>query len=480
MVYILGFSTLLLVILSIYLGLKYREIRTTYKPILDVVEEAKKLKIEASNEINKLLKESKILSADIKSKREEWEVEYNTLMTELKNLSEKVDQVRDLAEMQSFGIYEPVFNFDDSEQYKLKIYEIIDLQKTMVKNKVAATCSTEWVVSGSKKEGQMMTNRQLKLMLRAFNGECDTAIAKVNFSNVKALGERINKTYEAINELGRINHCSLSHEYLKLKIQELNASYEYAVKKQNEKEEQAKIRDAMREEEKARKEIETAQKEAEEEEKNFEKALKRAREELEKEVESKDNERIEALQKKISILENNLTHAGEKKIKAIARGRLTKSGHVYVISNIGSFGENVYKVGMTRRLDPLDRVNELGDTSVPFKFDVHAMMYTEDAPELEKKIHAQLSSYEINLVRKREFFKTSLDDIEQAVREFDQKVEFIKTAVAEEYRESKMIREKKETELSTTKKKEEANEVEKAKEKFAALKANWKANDYTK
>ncbi len=139
----------------------------------------------------------------------------------------------------------------------------------------------------------------------------------------------------------------------------------------------------MREEEKARREIEKSKKEAEREEARFEAALVKARGELEKARDAKHD----SLRKKIALLEEQFRTAHDKKERAIARGRLTKSGHVYVISNLGSFGEDVFKIGMTRRLEPLDRVKELGDASVPFPFDVHAMIFSEDAPSLESKLH---------------------------------------------------------------------------------------------
>jgi len=119
----------------------------------------------------------------------------------------------------------------------------------------------------------------------------------------------------------------------------------------------------------------------------------------------------------------------------------TKSGHVYVISNIGSFGDNVYKIGMTRRLEPLDRVKELGDASVPFIFDVHAMIYSDDAPALENSLHKLFDSQRVNLVNSRkEFFKVTLEEIELQAKKTSSSVEFIKTAEAKDYNESKAIR----------------------------------------
>ena len=129
--------------------------------------------------------------------------------------------------------------------------------------------------------------------------------------------------------------------------------------------------------------------------------------------------------------------ARKQKERAISRAQLTKSGYVYVISNVGSFGEQVYKVGMTRRLEPMDRIYELGDASVPFPFDVHAMIYSENAPELESALHGFLSERRVNMVNPRkEFFQVSLNEIENFARDKSLKIEFTKLAEAKEYRET--------------------------------------------
>jgi hypothetical protein len=140
-------------------------------------------------------------------------------------------------------------------------------------------------------------------------------------------------------------------------------------------------------------------------------------------------------------LEQSLKNANEAKERAISRAQQTKSGHVYIISNLGSFGENVYKIGMTRRLEPLDRVKELGSASVPFTFDLHAMIYSENAPELESLLHKEFDDRRINKVNNRkEYFKVSLDEIEQVVKnKYEKEVDFIKVIEAQQFRETKSI-----------------------------------------
>ena len=194
------------------------------------------------------------------------------------------------------------------------------------------------------------------------------------------------------------------------------------------------IREQMREEEKAQKELEKAQREAEDEERRFQKALEKAKQELS----GGSSLNTSMLEEQIKELEKKLQEAHEKKERAIALAQLTKVGHIYVISNLGSFGEDVYKIGMTRRLDPLDRVKELGDASVPFQFDIHAIIYSENAPQLEYELHKTFSDRRLNRINQRkEFFKVTLDEIEAFVKEHaNAEIEFTKLAEAREYRET--------------------------------------------
>ena len=310
--------------------------------------------------------------------------------------------------------------------------------RSMIDRKIAATCSTEWTVGNSRKKGEKMTNDNLKLMLRAFNGEADAAIAKVKFNNVVTMEKRINKAFEVINKLNEVNCCTISSEYLDLKLEELYLNYEMAKKVEEEKEEQRMIREQMREEEKAQKELEKAQIEAQKEEERARKALEKA----EAKLKQAHGLELDELNGKIELLKKQLEEAEANKERAKSMAQQTKSGYVYVISNIGSFGEDVYKIGMTRRLEPMDRVRELGDASVPFFFDVHAMIYSKNAPELENNLHKEFYDYRVNKINdRREFFRVKLSEIEKIAKKYGADVEFIKTAKAEQYRETLAIEE---------------------------------------
>jgi hypothetical protein len=191
----------------------------------------------------------------------------------------------------------------------------------------------------------------------------------------------------------------------------------------------------MREEEKAQREFERAQKEAEDEERKYEKALEKAKQEL---GYGGSAAKLDLLNERIQYLEKSLQEAHEKKERAISMAQLTKVGHIYVISNIGSFGEDIYKIGLTRRLDPHDRVRELGDASVPFQFDVHAIIYSENAPQLEYELHEQFKDRRLNRINHRkEFFRISLEEIEAFVKQHtNADIMFTKLAEAREYRET--------------------------------------------
>ena len=196
------------------------------------------------------------------------------------------------------------------------------------------------------------------------------------------------------------------------------------------------IQDELREEEKARREFEQAQREAEKQEAAFLKALEKAR----REMGLVTGVEYEKLTEKIMMLEIELTIAREKKERALSMAQQTKRGHVYIISNIGSFGENVFKIGMTRRLEPADRIRELGDASVPFKFDVHAMIYSDEARTLEYELHKAFADKKVNMLNyRREFFRVSLAEIENKIAELGFTAEFTTVPEAMEFRETLLV-----------------------------------------
>lgn len=274
----------------------------------------------------------------------------------------------------------------------------------------------------------------IHFVLDAFNGKVDSILSNVKHDNYGTLEQEIRDAFSTVNHNGEaFRNARIVETYLEARLQELRWAVAVNELKLIEREEQRQIRQDMREEEKARKEYEKAVKEAEKEERLIQKAMEKAKKELEV-ASVEEREKFEA---QLRELEEKLHEAEEKNQRAISMAQQTKRGHVYVISNVGSFGENVFKIGLTRRLEPFDRVRELGDASVPFPFDVHAMIFSEDAPALETELHKNFSERQMNRVNPRkEFFRVSLAEIRNHVEERNLETKWTLVAEAHEYRET--------------------------------------------
>jgi hypothetical protein len=404
-----------------------------YAPITDVEREVERARAElhkATQDRDEFIGTDKARRHDLNAKYQEALKTFERLRSEIASLEENLEDI-------SYGLYKPHYNFDTSEEFKRHMDAVYEQKKYMTRNGNAAVCPLDWHVGGDAREGKRMVKQQLKLMLRAFNGEVDAAVAKVSWNNITKMEERIRKAAAAVNESGTVMQATITPEYVEVALKELRLTHEMEQKKYEEKEEQRRIREQMREEEKALREAERAQQEAASEEARFERALAKARSEVEK----SKGAALDAANAKLAELEQKLAEAHEKMERAKSMAQLTKSGHVYVISNLGSFGEQTFKIGMTRRLDPQDRVAELSDASVPFDFDVHAMIHSDDAPALEAAFHREFGSRRMNLVNMRkEFFNVTLDDIEVFARTQNLTVEFTKLAEARDYRQTLALR----------------------------------------
>lgn len=354
------------------------------------------------------------------------------LSSELQSKKQQVIETDEVILLQSFGLYEPKYDFVNSEQYKQRLDEIRKKQKDMIKNNSAVSGNQSWQVDGSVAKGKAMVNNLQKLLLRAFNSECDEIINKVRYSNYDTSVKRIKSSREAISKLGFMLHIVITEPYFKLKLQELDLAFEYQQMKQKEKEEQRELKAQLREEAKLQKELEIERKVVEKQQNHYLNALEKVNKQL---LEQPDNQEI--LERK-KILEENLAQTEQALKNLDYREANKRAGYVYIISNIGAFGENVYKIGMTRRLDPQERVDELGDASVPFRFDVHAMIFSEDAPALENALHHAFEDKRLNKVNTRkEFFNVTLDEIKEVVKaNYDKTAEFIESPEAEQYRVS--------------------------------------------
>lgn len=337
--------------------------------------------------------------------------------------------------LESFALYRPKFCFTNSAEYKERLDHVRDQQKRLIKDGLAVTANEQWTVNGSATEGRKMVSDMKKLLLRSFNNESDYCVDNVKFNNVDNHGIRIEKSFEAVKKLGRILNAQITDAYKQLKLDELHLAFEYQVKKQEEKEDLRRLREEQREQQKLEQEIKAARDKIAKEKKHFSMALADLEIKLAASVDAMDRQNIED---KITEIREKF-HALEDEEKVVDyREKNAKAGYVYIISNLGSFGENVFKIGMTRRLDPYERIYELGDASVPFVFDVHAMIFSDDAPGLEAKLHGHFEANRLNKVNgRKEFFKADLKEIETVLREnYDRVFDLVHFAPAEQYRES--------------------------------------------
>lgn len=297
--------------------------------------------------------------------------------------------------------------------------------KRMIKNGIAAAC--DYVEPHRK-------GTAVRFILDAFNGKVDSTLSKAKHDNFGKLNQEILDAFSLVNYNGEaFRNARILPGYRDVRVSEL----EWAVKtnelKLQAREEQRRIKEVMREEEKARKEYEKAIKQAEKEEKILQSAMEKARKELES---ANDEQRLE-FEQKLADLQQQLEEAEAKNQRALSMAQQTRRGHVYVISNVGSFGEGVFKIGLTRRLEPLDRVKELGGASVPFAFDVHAMIHSEDAPTLENELHRIFMNEQVNKMNSRkEFFRVGITQIRNVVEKIGLEAHWTMASEAQEYRES--------------------------------------------
>jgi hypothetical protein len=300
--------------------------------------------------------------------------------------------------------------------------------RQMVATGTAATC--DYAEKGRKETA-------IRFVLDAFNGKVDSALSTVRHNNYGKLRQEVIDAFALVNEHGKaFRNARILPEYLEARQNELKWAVAVMELQLKEREEQRRIKQEMREEERARREYEKAIKQAEKEEKLLQKLMAEAKENMQA---ASEEEKAE-FERKIQELEQKYREAEERNQRALSMAQQTKRGHVYVISNIGSFGEDVFKIGLTRRLEPLDRVKELGDASVPFDYDVHAMIYNEDAPKLESTLHQVFADFQVNKVNPRkEFFRVGIKDIRHLLEGIGVEAKWTMLAEAKEFRETMAI-----------------------------------------
>lgn len=314
-----------------------------------------------------------------------------------------------------------------SEECKNKLALLKTEEQAYIKNSTAV----KLFGNASKKE----LNSNVKQILRCFNSECDNVLLNLSVKTIDTARSKITKSFETLNKLFSVDGVQLEQKLLQYKLDELNLVYTYELKKEQEREQQRAIKEQMIEEEKVRREIERQKAKLEKDQAQCSNEINRLMGYMQK---TQDDVEKQLYIDKIKELEEKLKQLEADKATVLEREANARAGYVYVISNIGSFGEDVYKIGMTRRLEPMDRVKELGSASVPFEFDVHAMIFSDDAPALETALHQAFEKQSVNRVNlRKEFFRVSLDDIEKVVKDnFNNAVKFTRIPVAKEYNET--------------------------------------------
>jgi len=399
------------------------------------MQESEAMKVKANNTLFIATKEADRIIRNAEDEAKKIAGDAYTAMNKAAEFEQTAKAMKNIIEGYGNQYLKPVYSLLDdlAEDYAHtepgdKLKAVRQYTQMLIKTKDAATCN---YVETIRKE------TAINFVLDAFNGKVDSILSKVKKDNFGTLERKIFDAFRVVNHNGTpFKNAAITQRYLDARLAELKWAVVVNELKWQEQEEQRRIREQIRAEEKARREYEKAMRDAQKEEEVNQKAMAKVRAEMEK----ANVDQHDKYEEKLLELEAKLKEAEEKNQRALSMAQQTKSGNVYIISNIGSFGENVYKIGLTRRLEPLDRVKELGDASVPFSFDVHAMIYSENAPKLETQLHRTFIEMQMNKVNPRkEFFRVTLADIKTEIEKLGLQTKWTMVAEATEYRESLAI-----------------------------------------
>jgi hypothetical protein len=360
-------------------------------------------------------------------------VRAGALRTEHRELSAQLVQTREKLILQEAGVYEYRHPLDDAIAYKVKLTGIQARIKDAVKAGTAVQGSTNWTVNNSAAEGKRMVREFSKLMLRAYNNEADNAVRSMKPYALESSVARLHKARETISKLGGTMKINVTDSYHRLRVEELELTADYLAKTAEEKERAREERARLREQEIALREYEREQERLRKELAHYDAAAAALRFKGDTEAADQAEAKLTEIQDAIDGLSR--------------RAANIRAGHVYVISNIGAFGQDTVKIGMTRRLDPHDRIRELGDASVPFRYDVHALIFSDDAVGLETRLHHHFADRRVNLVNlRREFFRVAPSEVRDVLlRHQGSIIEWIDAPEAAEWRQSETSRRQLET-----------------------------------
>jgi hypothetical protein len=343
-------------------------------------------------------------AAALRGQLEQLRAEHAAMQAQAAQLRAGLVRMSEESELQEVGIYQYQHPLADAVAYKAKLADLSDRIKVMARAGTAVLADTGWTVNGSAAEGRKMLKEYTKLMLRAYNAEADNCVARVQPHRLHSTVERLDKVAHTIARLGKTMGLRVAPEYHRLRINEINLTADYRAKLDEEKERVREERERQREERAALAEFEREKARLAKEQSHYLAALAKLQ---------ANGDAVGAAQ-----LETKLGEIGDAIAGVEARQANVRAGYVYVISNVGAFGPNMVKIGMTRRLDPEDRVRELGDASVPFRFDIHAVIFSDDAVGLEAKLHNALAEQRVNKMNtRREFFYANPAQVRDLLQE---------------------------------------------------------------
>jgi len=349
-------------------------------------------------------------------------------------LQKQVSLSREQLKYIDAGLLPPTFKFDDSQSLKDKISTCLEEQYKLIKSRKATQAHSNWDWFGSKSNGAQMVASYQSLLLKAFNAEFDMIRKQMRHSSYDTAIKKLTRLEEQLRKLGETANVSISYEYFNLKEKELSVWHCELKHKEESKQEKKKQQALLR----AQAKQSGGDTEELEDDIFFRKSDLLKAQKLAQELHGASAVDIE---QKISRMKNEILKLEAKFERATSQAQLTKAGYIYVISNIGSFGEGVVKIGMTRRLEPMDRVNELGDASVPFKFDVHTLTFVDDAPKIEKVLHRKFNDKRVNADNHRkEFFTVNPKEVAEVMEGLDIQCDWYFDVEAKEYRESLLMR----------------------------------------
>ncbi len=413
---------------------EYKSLQEKFKSINSSIEDTK---VKEVIELEELIRNYKSEIKDLEEERNTQSSTLEVLYKQKKRLLNDLVYYNNYVGFQEYGLYVPKYDFVDSDRYKEELSKIRKRQRESIKYESAFYYDKNFTFNHSYELGAKMLKSNGKLMIRAFNTECEAAINKVTYSNFSSIEKRIIRAFNAINKSSAFEVCYITEYYLNLKLDELKLAFEYQLKKEEEKEILRAEREKKREEKALQREIKKKKKTIDKEIQHLNNVIKELQAKLTK---ASDDEK-DSLNREIEEMKNNVNKYQDNKTELDYRIENVGAGYVYIISNIGAFGENIFKIGVTRRLNPYERITELSSASVPFKFDVHAMIFSYQAYELENELHKYFDRKRVNKVNSRkEFFNITIDEIKDALEKHkDLTFEFKESPEASEYRETKKL-----------------------------------------